>query len=357
MDADLRGGHDPQELRASFAALQAERPNLRARDAADRLGISEAELVALGADAEVTALRAEWGDIVRALPDLGTVMTLTRNDHAVHEKVGRYEEVGIHGPMGLVLGPDIDLRLFLGKWAFGYAVARPVEGGVRRSLQFFDAQGVAVHKVFLRDESSHAGYEALVERFRAAEQGGLPQTAPGEPATPDRDDAEIDAAGLRADWGALQDTHDFVKLLKAHNVGRVQALRLAGEAFAHEVPVGSFRAALETARDRQLEIMVFVGNPGCIQIHTGPVATLKAIGPWFNVLDPGFNLHLREDGITSAWVVRKPTADGVVTSLEIYDSLHRPIALMFGKRKPGEAELPGWRALAEELPRGSGADG
>jgi hypothetical protein len=37
--------------------------------------------------------------------------------------------------------------------------------------------------------------------------------------------------------------------------------------------------------------MCFVGNRGCIQIHTGPVKNIKIMGPWLNVMDPGFNLH------------------------------------------------------------------
>src|SRR3546814_4658978 len=71
--------------------------------------------------------------------------------------------------------------------------------------------------------------------------------------------------------------------------------------------------------------MIFVGSPGMVQIHTGPVTTLKQVGPWFNVLDPGFNLHLRDGDITEAWVVRKPTRDGIVTALEVYDAEGRQI--------------------------------
>lgn len=58
--------------------------------------------------------------------------------------------------------------------------------------------------------------------------------------------------------------------------------------------------------------MIFVGNPGCIQIHTGPVHNIKAMGPWLNVLDLDFNLHLREDEVTQVWKVGKPTRDGWV---------------------------------------------
>ena len=52
----------------------------------------------------------------------------------------------------------------------------------------------------------------------------------------------------------------------------------------------------------------------------GPIKALKATGPWFNILDPRFNLHLPEDAIPSAWVVKKPTSDGTVTSLELFDA-------------------------------------
>jgi putative hemin transport protein len=46
--------------------------------------------------------------------------------------------------------------------------------------------------------------------------------------------------------------------------------------------------------------MVFVGSPGCIQIHSGPVKNIKVMNEWLNVLDPDFNLHVREDLIHSS---------------------------------------------------------
>ena len=52
---------------------------------------------------------------------------------------------------------------------------------------------------------------------------------------------------------------------------------------------------LEGAAAAELPVMIFVGNPGCVQIHSGPVRRIEVMGPWLNVLDPRFNLHLRED--------------------------------------------------------------
>ena len=84
------------------------------------------------------------------------------------------------------------------------------------------------------------------------------------------------------------------------------------------MPADAVERALESAAASGLSIMCFVGNRGMIQIHTGPVRQLRRTGPWYNVLDPKFNLHLDTTAIASSWVVNKPTSDGWVTSLELY---------------------------------------
>jgi putative hemin transport protein len=343
-------------LRDAYRTLASAKPAARIRDAADELGVSEAELVMTEVDGAARRLEGEWGRLLQRLPALGTVMTLTRNPHVVHEKVGRFETVTVnpgHGGIGLVLGPDIDLRIFLRHWRYGFAVAKPTKDGVRNSLQFFDETGTAVHKIFLKRESDAGAYDSLVGAFAMESAGAIEIAQPPARRAP-RPDAEIDVPALRAAWRALKDTHDFVPMLTKQKVQRMQALRLAGQDLAGQVAPSSLRRTLEWAAASGAEIMVFVGNRGCIQIHTGPVKTLRAIGPWFNVLDPGFNLHLREDRIASAWVVRKPTADGIITSLELFDAEDEMIATLFGRRKPGEAERGEWRGFAESLAAESG---
>ncbi|MCC7049454.1 MAG: hemin-degrading factor [Alphaproteobacteria bacterium] len=335
-------------LTERLAALRASEPKLRIRDAAQRLGVSEMELVALNLGKGATRLCGPWADIVRALPGLGQVMALTRNEHAVHEKTGIYENVEVGGPHGLVLGTDIDLRLFLAQWKHGFAVREATGDLVRHSLQFFDRHGGAVHKVYMNANSDMDRYGALVAEFRHAEQA-VPAVEPTAAAAAPLADAAIDVSAYLAAWDALKDTHEFFPMLRKHKLARTQALRLAGPDRARPVANASLRATLEAAAARDLPIMVFVGNAGCIQIHTGPVTALRATGPWFNVLDPGFNLHLRETAIASSWVVTKPTSDGPVTSLELFDAAGENIALLFGKRKPGQPEDAAWRALAHGL--------
>jgi putative hemin transport protein len=354
MNAALDTLHEPHaNLRRAFAEAR-QPPARRHRDIADDLGVSEGELIAAHATAfdldesplRAQRLRAEWPAIVQAIEGLGDVTALTRNASCVHEKVGTYSGASVDGTVGLVLGGAIDLRVFYAAWAHGFAVREHTPRGPQRSLQFFDAHGTAIHKVFLRDDDRRAAYDRLIEQFadsEAIEPGIVPKDEPApKPETPDD---QIDAAAFQAAWAALRDTHEFFGLLRRHGVTRTQALRLASPEFVQPVEPGTAQELLRRTAQQGVPIMVFVGNPGMIQIHSGPVKRVEVMGPWLNVLDPGFNLHLREDHVAQAWLVRKPTVDGLVSSLELFDSAGRTIAMFFGERKPGQAERCEWREL------------
>ena len=151
--------------------------------------------------------------------------------------------------------------------------------------------------------------------------------------------------------GKLTDVHQFFGMLKALKLGRQEATRLVGEDFAWPLDGGSVSAMLHHAASEAIPIMCFVGNRGCIQIHSGPVKEIKSMGPWLNVLDETFHLHLRTDHIRETWAVRKPTREGHVTSVEAYDGDGNMVIQFFGKRHEGQDELSDWRTLAESLPR------
>ena len=95
--------------------------------------------------------------------------------------------------------------------------------------------------------------------------------------------------------------------------------------------------------------MVFVGNRGIIQIHTGEVKKTMWHQQWFNVMDPDFNLHLDVTKIAEVWIVKKPTEDGEVTAIEVFNKDGEFIVQLFGKRKPGIPELQEWKDLVANL--------
>ncbi|HRD91652.1 MAG TPA: ChuX/HutX family heme-like substrate-binding protein [Accumulibacter sp.] len=339
-----------ESMQHAWQGLREKKPGVQVRDAAALLGVSEAQLVASGCGHTATRLAGDWATLIEALPSLGRVTALTRNDHAIHEQTGEYRNVHIVGNMGLVLGEAIDLRLFLGHWHYGFAVEADSRSGATESLQFFDGDGTAVHKVYLTERSDRLAYARLVDAYRSPDQSPRQTTLAKPSAPPDRPDADIDVEGLRAHWRALRDTHDFHDLLKLFGASRTQGLRLGGPDLARPVEPAAAPALLDSAAELLLDIMVFVGSPGVVQIHTGPVNRPQTTGAWLNVLDKDFNLHLRQETVADAWVVSKPTVSGPVTSLELYDFAGNTIALFYGKRKPGYPENPVWRALVTGLP-------
>jgi putative hemin transport protein len=317
----------------------------RSRDLAQELGISEAELLARHDGPEVTRLRAEPAALVESWPALGEVMALTRNEVAVHEKVGVFDKISIGGMMGLVLNHTIDLRLFLKHWQYVFAVELPDEKGPRRSFQVFDGSGEAVIKIHLRPASDTAAFAAIRDRFADPDAPPLAVVPPVAAVVAET----VDGEGFRRDFAAMSDVHEFFPLLRRHGLTRRAALDVMEKDSTR--PLGSRAATrlLEAASAAALPIMCFVGNRGCIQIHTGPVANIKPMGPWINVLDPGFDLHLREDLVAEAHVVRKPTSHGEITSVELYDRAGELVTQFFGVRDPKAPEDERWRALVQSL--------
>ncbi|WEX85955.1 hemin-degrading factor [Sinorhizobium garamanticum] len=338
----------PSEIRAYRAA----NPKLRERDIAAQIGVSEAALVAAECGLTTFRIDSDANRFLERVEELGEVLALTRNESAVHEKIGVYENIKTGKAAALVLGAEIDLRIFPGAWAHGFAVTKTDSNGdVRRSLQFFDKWGNAVHKVHLRPASNSAAYDRIVEDFRLDDQSQDFVADASTPSSDDHSDVAVDAEELRNRWSKLTDTHQFHGMLRNLNIGRRQALHVVGEDLAWRLDPAGVEAMMRGSAEIELPIMCFVGNRGVIQIHSGPVAHIGVMGPWLNVMDPTFHLHLRTDHIAELWAVRKPTTDGHVTSLEALDAKGELVIQFFGKRKEGLAERPEWRGLVERLPR------
>lgn len=372
-----------QTIPQAFSSLKRQ-GFIRQLDAAQRLNLSEGELIAAHINQDVflralsqpdlsaidlngtetksecaetfaadelsaLRLRPDWHALMASLEPIGEVMALTRNASCVHEKIGVYQNATITERVGVVASGNIDLRAFYSKWAHGFAVTEMTSRGRQHSLQFFDISGVAIHKIYLRESSDLQAYQSLTKRFAdASQQPGL-YAENLVPKSPEQADQQIDVQALHQAWAALRDTHDFFSLLKAHGVSRVQALRLAQPKFVQQVHCAEVLRLLTAAAARQIPLMAFVGNHGMLQIHSGPIYKVSYAKPWLNVLDVSFNLHLRMDHIDTSWIVKKPTVDGVVTSFEVFDAQGDAIAMLFGLRKPGQPELSAWRDLLDEI--------
>ncbi len=334
---------------ADIRAFQAENPRLRARDAADQLNISEAELVAARVGRGVTRIEAHPDRVIPAAEKLGEVMALTRVAACVHEKVGAYGNYHPGPHAAMTLTENIDLRIFPSHWVHAFAVETEAEQGPRRALQIFDAAGDAVHKIHLREASNQDAWAGIVADLAVADQAEGQTVAPRKPVEAAKSAPEkLDI--LRAEWARLTDTHQFLRLCSKLKMNRLGAYRIAGAPFVRQLAPKAVDDMLHAVRDAGIEVMIFVGNRGCIQIHSGPIVQLRPMGPWQNVMDPRFNLHLRLDHVAEVWAVDKPTQRGPAVSVEAFDAEGGLIFQVFGLGKEGRDSRPHWGRIVTGLP-------
>ncbi|NYE61252.1 putative hemin transport protein [Duganella sp. 1224] len=358
-------------LQEQYDALRAAEPRLALRDAAARLHVSEAELLAAtGLGKTVTRLRE--GDnvpreIMRRALDLGKVMALTRNENGVIERTGvatrlkqqeevtgldadkeKEREARLRNIAGGYLGGDIDLRFTFKHWKYAFAVVQPGKDGVpMRSLQFFDQHGNAAHKLYVKSEAGVAVFDKIVADFRNPLQSADLNVSPAPLKPAVKPDSAIDVKEFQAAWNEINDVHQFNRLLAEFGVTREQGLRLGPVDKVQRIDPKAVRQLLEQAARQQVPIMAFLGNSATIQIYSGQITTVKEAGGYFNVLDPEFNLHLRDSAFVSGYVVKRA---GVV-NVEFYDRDGNEVVSFFGVRSKERPIPQAWIDLTAALPR------
>ncbi|WP_425049729.1 hemin-degrading factor [Psychromarinibacter sp. S121] len=342
---------EPQDL---LRALE-ENPKARPRDLAAQLGVTEADLVAARIGLGVTRIDASPDALMPLLGGLGPVMALTRNESAVSEKTGVYDNYHSGDHAAMVLNGAIDLRIFPKYWVHGFAVEVETDNGVRRSLQVFDAAGDAVHKVILPLDADPSGWQSIRTALATGDASQALSLEPRAPVEgPKSEPAKRDI--LLKEWERLTDTHQFLRLTAKLRMNRLGAYRIAGAPWVRALAPSALDTALETLSAQGVEVMIFVGNRGCIQIHSGPMHTMKKMGPWQNVLDPDFNLHLRSDHVAELWAVEKPTRRGPALSLEGFDKDGALILQVFGKRTDEADHRPAFAEVVAGLNSAEDAD-
>ncbi|QBX35756.1 hemin-degrading factor [Paracoccus liaowanqingii] len=318
---------------------------LRHHDFAAEMGLPEAALLEAGLRQGVLRIDATPGRLIPALGRLGEVMATTRNPACVIEKIGTYRDFQ-DGPRA-VTGRDmaIDLRLDPRHWVHAFAVE--LDG--LRSVQVFDAAGDAVHKIHLREASDLGAWEGLCRELALPEMtisaDLAPRVAP--------EGALVDAAQtetLRTEWAALTGVSQLDPLARRLNMNRLGACRLAGPPHARPLPTGATEALFQAIRAQGIEVRLRIGNPGCMQIHTGPIRSLRPMGSLLNVIDARFSLHLRADLVAEVWLVNTPTPQGPALSVEAFDAQGVAVYKCCGLPKDQGGDPATWLRLVEGLP-------
>jgi putative hemin transport protein len=320
------------ELKQVYQSFQQANPGVRIRDAAGILGVSEAKLLATSLGEGVTRLRADWITFLPGLARVGPLMALTRNDAAVIEKTGDYANVRLQGPLARIKSEQIDLTIMLSEWVYAFAVEDDLPEGIRHSVHIFNAGGTAVHKLYARKATDIDRFLALIRSVTADDQTpevlAFRERGAFQPASSERSLAVEEASAILARFNG-----------KPEDVEGPPGGRIAR--------TDSVRRMLEMCVSEGVPVQLTVASPGAIQVHAGPIFRLKATPSWFNILDPDFNLHLRED-LVAVTRVRETSGEGY-EALEVFDASERLIAIFKAGHPEDPDGLTAWRGILRRL--------
>ena len=302
-------------LAAQLRRLRDADPSVSLADAANTLDVVEAELVASLCGSGVLRLDPPFGDLVRALPALGRVRSITRNRHAAIETRGVYPapEVGCAGVAG-----EIGVRFFLEQWRYGYALDESSAPDGSPALFFYDGRGQIVHEVHTELETDQRVLARLIDAFACFDQSAGEEIMLAAP----------HALTPRPDLSAW--------------------LRQAED--AHPVAVSALPEVLEAARREAIPVSVAVRSAGVVQRFSGLLHDVAQIGPGLAIEAPWVRVQILPERIAEAWVVSTPSLDGPATSLELLDRSASVVLSVSGARWPGKPEPAPWRELLSRLP-------
>lgn len=346
------------ELWQNYQTLKAQTPMLFPTEGAAALGISEFELMLASPYSQY--IGGQCPAVLRQFKRFGQLESIVRNELAVHEKTAAYHNLKLGEKMGLALNVGgLDLRFFMWQWQHMLAVTdttRPDKPSY--SIQFYDGQGAAIDKVYLRELSAEniaSWQEMIAEQLQSVDANVNELVL--EAQTPLNEwsyKALTDNARqqLQQGWQEMTDVHQFHGLLKKLDIDRASSYQQAPEQMTHQLDISAVEAVFAQARNIECPIMIFVGNSGMVQIQTGTVKTLKRMGDWFNILDKehnDFTLHLKDTALTQVWCVKRPTKDGIVTCVEGFDRYGVSVFSVFGQRIEGTSELKEWQNIVANV--------
>ena len=344
------------DLWQAYQDKKSQTPMLFPTEGAAALGVSEFELMLASPHSQY--IGGQCKAVLEQFAGFTKVESIVRNDLAVHEKTAQYHNLKLGDKMGIALNiGGLDLRFFMWRWQHMLAVTdlskadKPSYG-----IQFYDEQGGAIDKVYLREmtEPAISRWQDMIEQQRAAVTDDK-LTLELKDTVQDwqyKDLTDDNRAKLQRRWHKMTDIHQFYHILNKLEIDRASSYAQAPEGSTYQLSIEAVVATFEQARDAHCPIMTFVGNSGMVQIQTGTVQTLKRIGDWFNVLDKGhndFTLHLKDTALAQVWCVKRPTKDGIVTCIEGFDHKGVSIFTLFGQRIEGTPELEEWRDITAHI--------
>ena len=266
-------------LKSRWDSFRAENKRVRIRDAARELQTTEAELLSTEIDDNTYYLSIDnFQKFIEQVLSVDKLMFLIRSDIAVHEVT--VDSCNMQLKNNCILDSDnsiiLDFDRNLFKHVF-YQIKNHANKNLR-SFQIFDSNGNASLKIYLKG----------------------------------KDESKFDNIGLKYkinyNYEIPPVTHLNHKIANYHSDKKVNFYFTdyieRDSRNQKKIKKESLRMILNSASDNKTPIQIHGIGPGSVQYYKGRIKNIVDYGPWINVIDRTFNLHLLEDKLGVSFLTK-----------------------------------------------------
>ena len=255
------------KLKSKWNSFRSENENIRIRDAASKMGVSEAEILSTEIGDSVSYLSiSDFSLFLKDILSADKLMILIRNEIVVHENIiesnnVKLTESQIVDMNGLII---LDFNSSYFKYAF---FQNKLHGRRQlRSFQIFNIEGDAVLKIYLKSKDIDI-FDNIALKYES------------------KYNYELQSKGNINQLIHKEQSIDFY-FDKNNSIPEIA-----------EVSNQSLRVLLNEASNMKLPIQIHGFGLGSIQYHRDIIKNIVDYGPWVNVIDKKFNLHALESDI------------------------------------------------------------
>ena len=279
-----------QSLKSKWEKLQAENSKIRIRDAAKKLGTSEASLLSTEINDGVCFLNiSDYDTFLSEVLSLDKIMLLIRSDSVVHEKTISSKDIQLRENKFFDNKSNESILEF-NPTLFKYVFSQNKLHAKRslRSFQIFDIYGNAILKIYLKGKNE-IEFDNIVERYQVEYNYELQ-----EPVN--------------------------LKNLEPKSIIELNSSEKECECYEYNLKENILRKILTAASKGQIPIQIHAIGKGTIQYHNDIIKKIVDFGPWINIIDKTFNLHAMEDHLKHVILKKHQTDNDTFYFIDFFDT-------------------------------------
>ena len=260
-----------ESLKEKWADLVSANKKIRIRDAAKQLNVSEAELLSTSISKDIFLLSIkDYSSFFKEILCLDKIMLLIRSDFVVHEKIIDAKSVEIKNNNFIYKDRDsthllnFDTNLF----KYSFYESRKNQKINLKSFQFFNSHGNAVLKIYLKGDNSKK-FSEIALKHKIKHSFELPSSG--------NCSSKLQNLNLKNDVDLY-----FKNISKEFKKTKC------------DLKKNPLREILINASKSQTPIQIHALGLGTIQYHKDTIKKVIDYGPWINIIDKNFNLHVLE---------------------------------------------------------------